>query len=151
VLLDACVSRGGCARAPEQGANGGAAQRSCQHQPGEEADTRAGHDVGHARERLAVEGKRAVGVTHDNGNVFEDEVLTDLAGAPPEVDDLVADLVGPCHVVISDGPQMRGAVHGPSSLQAIFTARRPYRNDPSPPNPTPRSGEGEPAEAELPA
>src|SRR5262249_51567264 len=74
------------------------------YQAGEETHTSGGQDVGKARERLAVERETPVRVPHDHSNVLEDEGLRGLAGAPPQLSDLIADLVGPRHVVVPDGP-----------------------------------------------
>src|SRR5262249_52739241 len=111
-----CVASCGGPSAPEQRADGRTGQRGRQDQAREETHTRAGQDVGKARERLAVEGESAVGMSHNYCNVLENEVLPGLAGAPPQLDNLITDLVGPRLVVVPDGPQMRGGSHGWSSF-----------------------------------
>src|SRR5206468_4454074 len=68
---------------------------------------------------LAVERETPVRMPHNERNVIEDEVPPAFAGAPSQLDNLIADLAGPRHVVIPDGPQMRGCGHLSSSAESI--------------------------------
>src|SRR5262249_55560403 len=54
--------------------------------------------------------------------VQEKEVLRGLTAPPAESGDLVADLLGPPHVVVPDGPQMRGLCHCLSSACVGITS-----------------------------
>ena len=44
------------------------------------------------------------------------------AATPSQVLDFVSDLIGPCHVVVPDGPEMRGCRHGRSSTWSSTAA-----------------------------
>src|SRR5262249_28460721 len=115
-LADSCVATCGGPSAPEQRADGRTGHRGRQDQAGEETRSSAGQDVGKAWERLAVERKSAIGTAHAYRNIPKQEVPSGPTGAPPQLDNLIAALVGPRHVVVPDGPQMRGARHGWSSF-----------------------------------
>jgi hypothetical protein len=72
-------------------------------------------------ERLAIERDGPIGVAHDHGRVeqFQTVLLVELA-------DLRADLIGPLHVVVSNGPQVRALNHGRSSGNTINAATGLY-------------------------
>src|SRR5262249_56130485 len=91
------------------------------------------------REVVAGEGEGPVGVPDDHRDVREDEILCGSTATPSEVGDLVADLVGPRHVVVADGPQMSQLTHRRPSLRALPPRRAlasPSRTGPRTPGRT---------------
>src|SRR4051794_28535391 len=90
--------------AAQQRADARSCQRGGQDQASEEARTSAGQDVRNAWERLSVDRERPVGMPYDHRNVLEVQGPPDLAGAPPQSRDHLQSLIGPFHVVVSDGP-----------------------------------------------
>jgi hypothetical protein len=60
--------------------------------------------------RLRFEG--SVRMPHDDRDVVEKEVSAGTAATPSQVSYFVSDLIGPCHVVVPDCPQMCAGRHG---------------------------------------
>src|SRR5262249_56869241 len=120
-VADSDVSDGSGTSATYQGADSRAGQGGGQHQTRKEARSSAGQDVGDARERLSVERESSVGMAHDHRDVQEGEVRPGPTPIPTQPGDLVSDLIGPLHVVVPDGPQMRGCGHCRSSYSWAVT------------------------------
>src|SRR5262252_1185101 len=95
----------------QRGADRRPGQGHAENQAGEEADRGAAENVGGHGELPSVERERSVRVPHHHRQIREDEEVL----VPPEADDLVADLIHPVHVVITDCPQVAGCRHDRSS------------------------------------
>src|SRR5262249_54035996 len=58
-------------------------------------------------------------IVHRHREVVEEEILPGLARTPPDPRNFVPDLFGPSHVVVADGPPMRGRRRGQCSAQVM--------------------------------
>jgi hypothetical protein len=88
-----CMCDGG-ADTPRYGADRRAGQRCAEHQAREETHRGTAQDVGRGRKRFSAEREQSVEGPHDHRHVLENEEVL----VPPQIGDLVANLMGPLHV-----------------------------------------------------
>src|SRR5262245_22747609 len=74
-LADPCLGCDCGASTTQRGAKGGGSQWSGEHDPSEEACSRATQDIRDCREWLSVNGERSIEMSHNYSHIKEDKVV----------------------------------------------------------------------------